>query len=295
MKAPLILGNDIPNASNSTLNVLLNEEAVAVNQDALGVQAQRVNQTPNPGAPAALPRGHAAAVISRCDAAAPTQRWAMRDDGHLATRDAGGVEHCLGAVDGALAEGSWFGVDCASPLAARFAAPPPRAGDDGAVALEILYKVQNTKLTWNNGLYAAGPAPRTRHVLATAAAGEEEAGRGRWLLRADGTIAAADRAGIVEYDGAGARSVPGGDFCLDLSTGQLETWCGPLVGGRVAVSLLNRSPAPANITVDFKVCNASNTNTVRDVWAAADRGLATGSFTAMVDTIQAMFVVLTPA
>lgn len=293
MKAPLILGNDIPAASNATMGVLLNAEAVAVNQDALGVQAQRVSQAANAAAPAALPHGHAAAVIGRCDAAAPTQRWELREGGLLATRDAGGAEHCLGSVDGQTTEGSWFGVDCASPRAARFAASPPRAGD-GGVALTLASG--GAALSWNNGPYAAGPAPRTRHVLAAAAAaGEEAAGRGRWLLRAGGAVLAADRAGVVEYDGAGARAIPGGDFCLDLTAGQLETWCGPLTGGRVAVSLLNRSPAPANITVDFKTCNASATNSVRDVWAAADRGLATGSFTALVDTIQAVFVVLTPA
>jgi hypothetical protein len=292
MKAPLILGNDIPAASNATMGVLLNAEAVAVNQDALGVQAQRVSQAPNPAAPAALPHGHAAAVIARCDAAAPSQRWALREGGLLATRDAGGLEHCLGAVDGALTEGSWFGVACGSPLAARFAASRPRAGD-GAVALALAGN-SNATLSWNNGLWAAGPAPRTRHVLAAGGA-EEAAGRGRWLLREGGALLAADRAAIVEYDAAGARSVPGGDFCLDLAPGQLETWCGPLAGGRVAVSLLNRSPAPANITVDFSQCNASQTNAVRDIWAAADRGSATASFTAEVDTIQAVFLVLTPA
>ena len=42
MKAILILGNDIPHADNATLSVLLNAEAIAVNQDPLGVQARRV-------------------------------------------------------------------------------------------------------------------------------------------------------------------------------------------------------------------------------------------------------------
>ena len=98
---------------------------------------------------------------------------------------------------------------------------------------------------------------------------------------------------VVAYDAAGARSVPGGDFCLDLAPGQLETWCGPLAGGRVAVSLLNRSPAPANITVDFSQCNASQTNAVRDIWAAADLGTFSSDFSRPVAAHATVFLVLT--
>jgi len=42
MKAPLILGNDLSKMSNSTLTVLLNEEAIEVNQDSEGKQGKLV-------------------------------------------------------------------------------------------------------------------------------------------------------------------------------------------------------------------------------------------------------------
>lgn len=45
MKAPLILGNDIPHESTATFGVISNKEAIAVNQDSLGVQARRVSAT----------------------------------------------------------------------------------------------------------------------------------------------------------------------------------------------------------------------------------------------------------
>jgi len=43
MKAPLILGNNIPAETSATLGVVSNKEAIAINQDALGIQARRVS------------------------------------------------------------------------------------------------------------------------------------------------------------------------------------------------------------------------------------------------------------
>ncbi|XP_065828019.1 uncharacterized protein [Oscarella lobularis] len=42
MKAPLLIGCDITNLSNDTLMILTNEEAIAVNQDSMGVQGHKV-------------------------------------------------------------------------------------------------------------------------------------------------------------------------------------------------------------------------------------------------------------
>ena len=42
MKAPLLIGCDLTKASQETLEILSNKEAIAVNQDALGVQGHRV-------------------------------------------------------------------------------------------------------------------------------------------------------------------------------------------------------------------------------------------------------------
>merc|ERR1719238_1892565 len=45
MKAPLILGNNIPDESSATFSVISNKEAIAINQDPLGIQARRVAGT----------------------------------------------------------------------------------------------------------------------------------------------------------------------------------------------------------------------------------------------------------
>ena len=42
MKAPLIIGCDVTNMSDSTLSIVTNPEVIAVNQDPLGVQGKKV-------------------------------------------------------------------------------------------------------------------------------------------------------------------------------------------------------------------------------------------------------------
>lgn len=44
LKSPLLIGCDLTNVSNSTLKILGNEEMIAINQDPLGVQADRIRQ-----------------------------------------------------------------------------------------------------------------------------------------------------------------------------------------------------------------------------------------------------------
>ena len=58
--------------------------------------------------------------------------------------------------------------------------------------------------------------------------------------------------------------------------------------------LFNRSPAAEEITAKWEDIGASGKMSVRDVWAAADRGVATGKFTAMVEAHATMLLVLTP-
>lgn len=75
MKAPLLMGNDIPNMSPATLSVLSNAEAIAISQDALGVQARRVAvQTPK-NTSLTTSAFDNIAVIGKCSADEPTQQW----------------------------------------------------------------------------------------------------------------------------------------------------------------------------------------------------------------------------
>ncbi|MCL6592319.1 MAG: carbohydrate-binding protein, partial [Firmicutes bacterium] len=69
------------------------------------------------------------------------------------------------------------------------------------------------------------------------------------------------------------------------ASGGLEVWCKPLGmanGTTKAVALLNRNGSAANITVNFASIGLSGTVTVRDLWAKADRGSFSGSYTMSV-------------
>ena len=44
-KAPLIISTDLRNASNATIAILTNPQAIAVNQDSLGVAGKLVQRT----------------------------------------------------------------------------------------------------------------------------------------------------------------------------------------------------------------------------------------------------------
>jgi hypothetical protein len=69
-------------------------------------------------------------------------------------------------------------------------------------------------------------------------------------------------------------------MCLGFATfGGLEMWTAPLAG-KVAVVLFNRSPAPEEMTVEWADIGLEVTQkcTVRDVWAATDRGTASGKY-----------------
>ena len=77
----------------------------------------------------------------------------------------------------------------------------------------------------------------------------------------------------------------------------LEVWAGPLSGGRIAVALFNRSPGMDSITATWAAigANAGQAYAVRDIWAGADRGTFTGSYTAAaVSSHAAAFLILSP-
>lgn len=83
----------------------------------------------------------------------------------------------------------------------------------------------------------------------------------------------------VDQDSAGiqGRRVSAAD--------NLEVWCKPLgsaAGATKAVALFNKGSSTATITVKFSDIGLSGTVTVRDLWAKADRGAFTGSYSMSV-------------
>lgn len=74
----------------------------------------------------------------------------------------------------------------------------------------------------------------------------------------------------------------------------LEVWASALTNSRIAVALFNRSPGTDSITVQWADINATGTYSVRDIWAAADRGSFEGSYTSIVPAHATAYLVLTP-
>jgi hypothetical protein len=79
-KAPLLIGCDVTNMTNQTVTILTNSEAIAVNQDKLGVQGYKVATflPTDQSEEQELPRINAARCTGR-----PEQRWNIRPDGTI--------------------------------------------------------------------------------------------------------------------------------------------------------------------------------------------------------------------
>ena len=90
----------------------------------------------------------------------------------------------------------------------------------------------------------------------------------------------------------------GGEYCLDvIAGGGLEAWAGELEGGRHVAVLWNRSPAREAVRIAWADFGAppDAAFAVRDVWAAADRGVFKAGYEAVAEPGEALLLVLTPA
>jgi alpha-galactosidase len=64
--------------------------------------------------------------------------------------------------------------------------------------------------------------------------------------------------------------------------GDLEVWSRPLQGGATAVGLFNRGADRAKVTARWADMGISGSKNVRDLWVHADRGKASGEYSAEV-------------
>ena len=226
LQAPLLLGNDIPKMDAVALGVVTNKDAIAVSQDALGVQARRVstgnsNSNTNGGSGVLRAGASVLAVAARCDTSRPTQVWTHEGvSGTLSTIDATGSRWCVQDAENTEEVGSWRGVPCSAAAAGTALRQQPLQGSGAKVALVTPGQAH---LTVNNALGASGPVAHTRYLSA-----DKECSPGSsWTrrravgagLRAPGApafrLVAGDRAGLRSDDKVGGVAA-GGDFCLDL-------------------------------------------------------------------------------
>ena len=79
LKAPLLLGMNFNKTDDATLALVGNVEAIAVNQDPLGVQARRVAVTTPSNTTLGVTAWDSVAIISPCALARPTQNWTFQN------------------------------------------------------------------------------------------------------------------------------------------------------------------------------------------------------------------------
>ncbi|XP_065841971.1 uncharacterized protein [Oscarella lobularis] len=92
LKAPLIMGNDLRNASKDTIMVLSNKEVIAINQDSLGVQGTLI------ASGSAAITNNSAVVAQKCLTGNKYQMWKFDNASHTITNVGTGA--CLSAVAG---------------------------------------------------------------------------------------------------------------------------------------------------------------------------------------------------
>jgi alpha-galactosidase len=262
MKAPLIVGCSIRNMTTETMNILLNKEVIAINQDPLGKQGYIVSQTHLPYAPPIkLPGGSTNVIVAPCDALFdPFQRWTYGADSKfriMSDNRCLDVDTCDANPKGDNA----IVYDCQN------GAPRP-----GCVGENQEWKWNGTELISEDGLcldiyQGAVRSRQNKNVHAYPCDGTANQ---KWAFNAS--------TGLISNTGTGK--------CLTLdyhNAASTQVYAGPLINGEWAVVLLNRDDSKtSSITVTWSSLglHPNQTFIVRDLWQHQDMGKFTTSYTA---------------
>ena len=198
-----------------------------------------------------------------------------------------------------------------------FKALPVHSADGSA--LELGYPASTPGLEGvAPGYGASGPVPHTRWVAATVNSdmnaymdpvdGHYVVPHTRWKFDLDATVSAGSALQstdehIIDNDNQGKVS-QGGEFCLELNSGSsLEVWAAALSPTattpprrRWSVALLNRSPSPDTISLDFVQLGEALQDShfsIRDIWANKTHGPISGKYSTTVGAHDTALLVLT--
>jgi hypothetical protein len=256
-----------------------NPEVLAVNQDALGVQARRVRAY---GGDKGIPIGKSGicgseelaqnTIIAPCDAADPFQSWEMLPNGTLFMAQTGeclqldsGQGGCCGQAWDVWMNNAASGL-CNDPASCCGARQQLWIYDDAKFIMTN--NVSGQCLTVHaSGLHNVGLLPCNQVI----------GGLQTWYRdRVTGQFVSS-----AAPPGYGNRK-----FCLartkDVQGAALEVWAGPLAGGDIVVVLFNRNAAGAMpITAQWADLglDVARRMKVRDLLARQDLGVYSGSFT----------------
>lgn len=270
LAAPLFLGTDIRTASAYTLATVGNLEAIAINQDKLGVQGY----TANVGSPAAT-QWQGGILLNLTAGRAPAGgagSWTLSADGHI-TNGASGqaltIYNCAAAPGTVVFAWDAINDSCGNELWAWHAAT-------GAIV---------SRMQGGAALCLAGADPasgaQSQLLAATCATG---APAQTWAWSADGTLTLAAFGGVA---------------LQQLAPPPVSVYAKPLLGGELALAVLNRAPTALadGVLLNFTQFGfpAAQRVSVRDIWQATTLGPFTGGFTTRaIDSHETLLLRLTP-
>lgn len=297
LASPLILGNDVRTLTPACASIILNQEVIGINQDALGVRGALVLQWPEAVWPPVDPPLAARAPGS---SAAPPSLGTLRmapcnasDPAQLFTFDPA-TRYILTSARDCLTYGGYKESNFAPAACAHWSVPgvgsqlwQPDAQPDGTLLLRVVDNTEKVAdvLDCNIG------APGTVQVCTvngtdcfSSPPGPPGCGthgqffRANWAGGAPSTIAS-PLAGGTHCVAAG----PLPQSPIDI---RLQVWAKPLANGDVAFVAFNRSPGPlvANVTWEMLGKEAGVALRLRDVWAHEDLGTFVGAFSGEVES-----------
>lgn len=273
VKSPLLIGCDLTHISPASLATLTNTEAIAVSQDALGVQGKRVASTWNiVNSTAVFDFPGTYAAVAPCDQSRSDQKWWLHSASGVISSFGGQCLQLSGCTDNSgdnIVSVGACDATCGSGSSAL--QWKLTAAVDG---LSFIQNQNNGQClnAWQNNNPEVGTYPCDSAQL--------------WQFNAtDDTLRS------LSFKAEGQ--------CLSTTTvvpaGAAEVWAGPLANGDVAVVLFNRASSAVTMTADFeRVGIFSPSASARDINAHTNLGTFTGAYTATVQPHAVQFVRFTP-
>lgn len=251
-KAPLLIGCDVTKIDNDTMSILTNEEAIAINQDALGVQGHNVAGGGGPGVDPDPRAGDAAAIYPCAGGTLPAGQRVTWDASAGTLTIPNGL--CLTVSN---QTNPTNGAPVVDWQACGGAAAPKQKWAFQSGSKAFAQGGQCLDVDWQN------TAPGTGLEMYDCNNQQNQA----W---------------DVDAGNAKVTSVQSG-FCLSAeqqAVGSAQIWAGPLANGDVAVAMINRGNVAAQFSLNFTDVGLSRTVAVRDVYARADKGTFNGVYPA---------------
>jgi len=260
IKAPLIVGNDLTNMSDTTLSILNNTEVIAVSQDPLGIPGRRILIAADDDVNAGLQMEPCSDSLS--------QKWSVHNtDSTIRSLLSGS---CLDVSDCSTADGpvGTFPCHIGEPNAPCNSANQQWTfTSDGFITNVGTGKCLNV---WNN----QGPAV--------------------WQFE----CSTGSNNEVWNYNAStGQLSTPENTGCLAVQNSTAEVWVAPLSDGSFAVVLFNRQDEYAAVLsaqwsdIGIPVTQKAH---VRDLWAHEDLGPYLGKYTATVHAHGVVMLKITP-